>query len=95
MAVVNINAALNRGNNMDRFSGSAPVAKSYTMGELELHTWFERDRALVELRVVATDETVFEVWDETVAELVEDGFLNPRDWKQSAYEYAQEIGAIA
>ena len=80
---------------MDRFNGGAPVAKEYTIGELELHTWFERDLALVELRVIATDETVFEVWDESVSELVEDGFLNPRDWKQSAYEYAQEIGAIA
>jgi len=27
-----------------------------------------------------------------VAELVEDGFLNPRDWHRSAFEYAQHLG---
>jgi hypothetical protein len=30
---------------MDRFNGGAPVAKEYTIGELELHTWLQRDRA--------------------------------------------------
>lgn len=78
---------------MNRFSGSAPVAPVYKVSELELYTWFERDRQCVELRA-PNGETVWEAWDDEVSELVEDGFLNPRDWKQSAFDYAQHVGAI-
>ena len=80
---------------MNRFSGSAPVARSYKLEDLELHTWFERDRALVELRDKKTDETVFEVWDDDCRGLIEDGFLDPRDFKQSAFDYAQSLELIA
>ncbi len=56
----------------------------------ELHTWFERDRAHVELRRVLTQETVIEWWDEAV----EDGFIDPRDYHGSAREYAQSHGLL-
>jgi len=62
--------------------------------QTELETWFERDRAYVELRNAQTDATILEFWDEDVAELVEDGFLNPRDWHGSLYEYAAYLGAL-
>ena len=80
---------------MDRFKGSAPVAPSYSIDALELHTWFERDRSCVELRAKDTDETVFELWDEDCQQAFEDGFLDMRDLKQSAFDYAQHLGLIA
>jgi len=61
-------------------------------------TWFERDRVMVALYDVANgpkgDEPVAIWWDEAVGELVEDGFLNPRDWLASAVEYARHLGLI-
>lgn len=62
--------------------------------QTELQTWFERDRAHVELRNAQTDATILEFWDEDVSELVEDGFLNPRDWHGSLYEYAAYLGVL-
>ena len=64
------------------------------MTNTELHTWFERDRAHVELRNADTDKTIIEWWDDAVAEAVEDGFLDPRDWEGSAKEYAASIGLL-
>jgi hypothetical protein len=61
---------------------------------IELHTWFERDRAHVELRDADTDETIIEWWDDDVREAIEDGFLNPKDFKASAIEYAKHIGIL-
>lgn len=53
----------------------------------EVSTWFERDRANV--RVDDTKgHTVFDWWDETVGELIEDGFLVRRDIEGSALDYA-------
>lgn len=79
---------------MNRFNGSAPVAPVYKISDLELHTWFERDRACVELRS-PNGETVFEAWDEDCLQLIEYGYLDPKDFKQSAFDYAQELGLIA
>ncbi|MHB8755646.1 MAG: hypothetical protein ACYC92_11920 [Candidatus Acidiferrales bacterium] len=62
--------------------------------QTELQTWFERDRAHVELRDAQTDAAILEFWDEDVAQLVEDGFLNPRDWRGSLYEYAAHLGVL-
>jgi len=59
-----------------------------------LETWFERDRAHVGLRNAQTDAPILSFWDEDVAELVEDGFLNPRDWHGSLYEYAVYLGVL-
>ena len=70
----------------------------------ELHSWFERDRAHVELRNTATQETIVEWWDEAVHEAIEYGFLrtshaNPRgipnrSLHHSAYEYARDHGLL-
>lgn len=62
--------------------------------DTEIHTWFERDRAAVELRDARTDKTIIEWWDEGVQDEVEAGFLNPRDWHGSAYETAVMRGFI-
>ena len=70
--------------------------------DTEIHTWFERDRAHVELRHIETQETIAEWWDEAVTQALEDGFLSagrgPRPsedayWR-SAYEYAESVGML-
>ena len=62
--------------------------------DTELHTWFERDRAHVELRDSVTDKTVVQWWDEEVSEAVEDGFLDPRNYHRSAFEYAEQMNML-
>jgi hypothetical protein len=62
--------------------------------DTELLTWFERDRAHVELRNKLDDSTIVEWWDEDVSEAVEDGSLNPRHYHSSAYEYAEVCGLL-
>ncbi len=61
---------------------------------LKVDTWFERDRAHVRLFDEETDDTVIEWWDEDVAQAVEDGFLDPKDYEGSAIEYAESLGLI-
>jgi len=53
--------------------------------DTEIHTWFERDRQSVELRLRGTDYTLAEWWDESVTEAVDDGILDPAHWHASAY----------
>lgn len=60
--------------------------------QFRVETWFERDRSMVALS--HGDEEVVTWWDEAVQELVEDGFLNPRDWLGSAVEYAKYVELI-
>lgn len=60
----------------------------WTVNNTELETWFERDRAMVELKDKRTGNTIVEWWDEDVAEAIEDGYLSPRDYHGSALEYA-------
>lgn len=62
--------------------------------DIELETWFERDRAHVEIHNKKTDKTIYELWDDDVRQAVEDGFLNPKDWKGSMIEYAKHLGII-
>ncbi len=64
------------------------------MDHIVIYTWFERDRAHVELFNESTGETIFEWWDEAYTEAVEDGFLDPRNLKASAIEYAEEMGLL-
>ena len=59
-----------------------------------LNTWFERDRAHVELRDARTDETIVEWWDEAVSDAIEDGFLTSRNLHGSAYDYAASVGLL-
>ena len=79
---------------MQRFQGNGPTITPYDIDDLELHTWFERDRQHVELRDPITNETIIEYWDEDVSNLVDFGFLNPKDWHGSLFEYAKYLGII-
>ncbi len=60
----------------------------------QIYTWFERDRAHVELRNDETDETIIEWWDDDLQQAVEDGFLDPKDWWGSAQDHAERMGLI-
>ena len=63
--------------------------------QTKVNTWFERDRAHVELCFsIGEERTILGWWDEQVADLVEDGFLTPRDWHRSAYDYAVHLGIV-
>lgn len=56
--------------------------------------WFERDRAYVALVHERTGKRVLEFWDEDVNDIVDSGFLDPRDWHGSMFEYAKYLGII-
>jgi hypothetical protein len=68
--------------------------KKLTLAQTELSTWFERDRSHVDLKRKDTGETIIEWWDEAVTQAVEDGFLDPRDYHGSAFEYADTMGLL-
>jgi hypothetical protein len=77
-----------------RFISGYDLLRYSTIEDTDLETWFERDRAHVELKDKRTDETIIEFWDEAVNEAVEDGFLNPRDYHTSCFEYADSLGLV-
>lgn len=62
--------------------------------DTEITTWFERDRQHVELRYTDTQETIVEWWDDAVTEAIEDGFIEPRNYHQSAWNYALWLGLV-
>ena len=66
-------------------------AVSLDIDETEIDTWFERDRAMVMLLNKKTGEEIIEWWDEDVQQAIEDGFLDPKDYHRSAYEYAKDM----
>jgi len=43
---------------------------------------------------LSDDDEILSIWDEEVSELVEDGFLDPRDWLGLAIDYATQAGLI-
>jgi hypothetical protein len=61
--------------------------KSWTLNNTRVSTWFERDRAHVFLESKTSGKTLLEFRDDDVAQLVEDGFLDPRNWHGSMLEY--------
>ncbi len=63
----------------------------WTVYNTKIDTWFERDRSFVGLTDLHGEE-IGEWWDDEVAQAVEEGFLNPRNWHASAVEYANYIG---
>ena len=71
-----------------------PEFTGLDIDDTTIETWFERDCAHVCLAVKETDDTIIEWWDESVSEMVEDGFLDSCDWHQSAYDYAVYLGII-
>ena len=66
------------------------MKKTLEIEDTELHTWFERDRASVELTDKESQETLLEFWDEEVYEAIEDGFLDPRNYHKSMFQLWQE-----
>jgi hypothetical protein len=64
------------------------------MKQARLFTWFERDRAHVEIRCEDTQKTLVEWRDDAVGEAIEDGFLDPSDYFGSAIRYAESVGLI-
>ena len=77
---------------MQRFNGSQPVMND--IEDTEITTWFERDRQHVELRYIDSQETIIDWWDDAVTQAVEDGFLDPRRYHESAWEHALYIGLV-
>jgi len=72
----------------------APV-EVHSIDDTKIQTWFERDRQHVALVDAETEQnTIIEWWDEAVTEAVEDGFLDPRDYHGSAYDYAKSNGLL-
>lgn len=68
--------------------------KTFALEDTELKTWFERDRAHVDLQDRETGRTLIEFWDEDVEQLLEDGFLNRKNLHRSLYDYAVHLGMI-
>jgi hypothetical protein len=66
-------------------------------GEVEVKTWFERDRSHVSVDEADTDETIAEWWDEDVQQMYEDGFFKGggRELERSVVTYLDEVGAHA
>lgn len=71
--------------------------------DTEIRTWFERDRAHVDLVNKRTNRSIIEWWDQDVYDAIEDGFLDAgrkpfradsAALHKSAYEYAISIGLI-
>lgn len=73
---------------MDRFNGSAPVARYL------VESWFERDRAAVWILDDFTGKTVVEWWDESVQDMVEAGYFDMSNLEDSVLEYAKDMGII-
>jgi len=75
---------------------SASELPQPTRLDAEVLTWFERDRAHVEVQDKRTEETVIEWWDEGVEQAFEDGFFKSgRPFHESVLDYAEHLGALA
>jgi hypothetical protein len=65
------------------------------------YTWFERDRQNVRLET-PNGRVVFDLWDDSLIQAVEDGFLtvpkslrpNDNDWQPHAVAYAKKLNLI-
>ena len=62
---------------------------------IRVDTWSERDRLLVRVTDAATGDEIACWWDDDARGLVEDGFLDPRDWEGSAKAYLRHLGVVA
>lgn len=72
------------------------VMNRWKKNEVEVETWFERDRAFVGIQVRETGDYIAEWWDEDVSAAFEDGFFKSgRDFDKSVIEYADHLGAEA
>lgn len=69
------------------------AARKVSLDDVRLHTFFERDERYVCLEDGA-GRTIVEWRDDAYDEAVEDGHLDPRDLRASAYEYAVHVGLV-
>lgn len=60
------------------------------LNETHIETWFERDRAHVALYDSRSGAILGEWWDDQVGQAIEDGFLDPRNYHGSAYEWVRQ-----
>jgi hypothetical protein len=68
---------------------------SYKGHQFVLTTWQERDNFVIDLTdECCGDATVLHLVDDEAREMIEDGFIDPRNMIQSAVKYADSIGAI-
>lgn len=58
------------------------------------HTWFERDRAHIGISYKKSGDDIADFWDDQIKELVEDGFLDPKDYHGSAIEYLNTLWGL-
>lgn len=70
-----------------------PKPRRIAFCDTTCNTWFERDRAHVELSD-SRGRTILEFWDESVTEAIEDGFLDSRDFHSSIFQYARHLGLV-
>jgi len=59
-----------------------------TYENTRITTWFERDRANVNL--LQGENYLVSWWDDAVTEAITDGFLDPKNYHQSAWDYYNE-----
>jgi hypothetical protein len=64
------------------------------INDTKIATWFERDHQHVALIDASTEQKIVEWLDEDVTYMVESGFLDPRDYHGSAYDYAKTNGLL-
>jgi len=66
----------------------------YKGHDLHLTTWEERDRLNINLTDETTGKEILNFWDDDARGMIEDGFLDPRKFMQSAIEYAEQMGLL-
>lgn len=66
--------------------------KESSLDEYEVDTWFERDRGHVCLS--KNGKTIIEWWDDDLRQAIDDGFLNPKNFRGSAIQYAHHLGLL-
>ena len=75
--------------------GENPLETKPTREQVEVHSWFERDRSHVEVRNKVTQDTIAEWWDEEAQQMFEDGFFKPgMKFQESVLDYAEEMGFL-
>lgn len=64
-----------------------------TTDDVEVKTWFERDRSHIDLVDTRSDKTIVEWWDAEAQQMLEDGFFEAGPGlERSVVKYAQEMG---
>ena len=69
------------------------VRERYNLSDYEIEWWAERDRLSIVVTDQATNRDVWEAWDKTVQELIEDGYI---DWgnNDSVMKYLVDMDIV-